>query len=260
MTEQQIITGNLKINYRIFGMKPFDTAQGKTMLVLHGWKSNSERWQKTAELLAAANIQTIVPDLPGFGKSQEPLSAWSLDNYVDWLVEFCRQVPELKDSFYLGGHSFGGALAAKFAIKYPQKVQKVFLISAACVRQMKISKKLLWRASKVVKLFSFVPGYPTFRKGFYKYVLRKTDYLQVDGVMKQIYLKGISEDMSHKINFLKVPVVIIWGEKDSSTPLDQAKFINQKIYNSKLIVIPGANHSLQMEVPELLAQHITANL
>lgn len=249
MEERQIIVNNLKINYRVFG-------EGRPMLILHGWKSNSERWQKTAELLAAANVQAIIPDLPGFGKSQEPLSAWSLDAYVQWLADFCAQVPELKDHFYLAGHSFGGALAAKFAIKYPQKVQKVFLISAACVRQVKISKKMWWRASKVVKLFSFVPGYSIFRKGFYKYILRKTDYLQVDGVMKGIYLKGISEDLSHKINFLKVPVVIIWGGKDTSTPIDQARFINHKIYNSKLIIIPGAGHSLQMEAPELLAQHI----
>jgi len=253
MIENQIIVNNLKITYRVFG-------EGKPMLILHGWKSNSERWQKTSELLAAAGIQTIVPDLPGFAKSQEPLSAWSLDNYVDWLVEFCRQVPELNDSFYLAGHSFGGALAAKFALKYPQKVQKVFLVSAACVRQMKSSKKFLYRASKIVKVFSFLPGYTIFRKGFYKYILRKTDYLQVDGVMKEIYLKGISEDLSHKINFLKVPVVIIWGDKDTSTPLDQARFLNERIHNSKLIIIPGAGHSLQMEVPEVLAEKLLQNV
>ncbi len=253
MEERQVITGNLKINYRIFG-------QGTPMLVLHGWQSNSERWQKTAELLAAANIQAIIPDLPGFGKSQEPLSAWSPDNYVDWLVVFCHQVPELKDSFYLAGHSFGGALAAKFAIKYPQKVKKLFLISSACVRQMKTSKKMLWRASKIVKVLAFLPGYETFRKGFYKFILRKTDYLQVGGIMKETYLKVISEDLSHKINFLKVPVVIIWGDKDTSTPFDQARFINQKIYHSKLIIIPGANHSLQMEVPEVLAEKILENI
>ncbi len=253
MNEQQIIVNNLKINYRVFGA-------GRPILILHGWKSNSERWQKTAELLAAQNMQAIIPDLPGFGKSQEPLTAWSLDAYVDWLVQFCAQMPELNSSFYLAGHSFGGALAAKFALKYPQRVQKLFLISAACVRQMKISKKLLWRTSKVVKLFSFLPGYQIFRKGFYKYILRKTDYLQVDGVMKQIYLKGISEDLSHKINFLKVPVVIIWGNKDTSTPIAQAHFIHQKIYGSTLEIIPGANHSLQIEVPELLSEKILVNL
>lgn len=253
MEERQVVINNLKMQYRVSG-------QGKPLLILHGWKSNSERWQKTADLLGAANIQTIIPDLPGFGKSQEPLSAWSLDNYTDWLAEFCRQVPELHDAFYLGGHSFGGALAAKFAIKYPQKVHKLFLVSAACVRQMKTSKKMLWRFSKIAKLFSFLPKYDLARKAFYKFILRKTDYLQVEGVMKETYLKVIAEDLSHKINFLKVPVVIIWGDKDTFTPIDQAHFINKKIYNSKLFIIPGANHSLQLEVPETLAVKIVENL
>lgn len=253
MEERQVVINNLKIYYWVIG-------HGKPLLVLHGWNSNSERWQKTAEILAQHNIQAIVPDLPGFGKSQEPLSAWSPDNYADWLAEFCQQVPELKDAFHLAGHSFGGALAAKFAIKYPQKVHKLFLVSAACVRQMKASKKMLWRVSKMIKIFSFLPKYSLARKAFYKFILRKTDYLQVDGVMKETYLKVIGEDLSHKINFLKVPVVLIWGGKDTSTPMDQANFIHQKIYNSKLVVIPGANHSLQIEVPELLSEKILENM
>lgn len=253
MTEQQIIIDNLKINYRSFGA-------GKTLLILHGWKSNSERWIKAAEILAAENIQVIIPDLPGFGKSQEPLKAWSQDNYVDWLVAFCQQIPELKDEFYLAGHSFGGAVAVKFAIKYPQKVRKVFLIAAACVRTLKTSKKMLWQVSKIVKVFSFLPKYDLARKAFYKFVLRKTDYLQVDGVMKETYLKVISEDMSHKVNFLKVPAVLIWGDKDTSTPIEQAHFLNKKIFNSKLFVIEGANHSLQIEAPEALAENIISQL
>ncbi|MDO8530351.1 MAG: alpha/beta hydrolase [bacterium] len=254
MTEGQVAIKNLKISYKTFGNGE------KTLLILHGWKSNSERWQKAAELLAEKGVTVIVPDLPGFGKSQEPSEAWSLDNYVEWLAEFCRQVPGLEDHFYLAGHSFGGALAAKFALKYPQKVQKLFLVSAACVRQMKFSKKAWYRLSKMVKIFSFVPYYPLARKAFYKFILRKTDYLQVDGVMKGTYLKGVSEDLSYKINFLKVPVVIIWGDKDTSTPIDQARFIHERIPHSTLIVIPGANHSLQMEVPEQLAEKILQNI
>jgi len=254
MEERQIEINNLAISYKVFG------SGSKKMLVLHGWKSHSDRWQATAELLVAHGMQVVVPDLPGFGKSQEPLNAWSQDNYVDWLRQFCTQVPELQNSFYLLGHSFGGALAAKFAIKYPQNVEKLFLVSAACVRQMTFTKKALWRVSKIVKIFSFLPGWQLFKKAFYKFVLRKTDYLQVGGVMKETYLKVISEDLSHKINFLKVPVIIIWGSKDTSTPPEQAHFINKKIYNSTLVMIPGANHSLQIEVSQVLAQHILAHV
>ena len=65
MTEHQVLINNLKINYKIVG-------EGRPMLILHGWGSSSDRWVPVAELLAQRNIMAIIPDLPGFGKSQQP--------------------------------------------------------------------------------------------------------------------------------------------------------------------------------------------
>lgn len=252
MQEQQLIVKNLKINYKAFG-------QGKPLLILHGWPSKSDTWIKTAELLEQKGMCVIVPDLPGFGKSQEPSQPWTMDVYVEWILEFCNQVPELKNSFYLLGHSFGGALAAKFAIKYAQRVEKVLLVSAAIVRPKTTKKSLIGRAAKVAKLFSFVPQYENIRKAAYKFLLR-SDYPYVSGVMKETYLKVISDDLSHKVNFLKVPVSIIWGDQDQYTPIDQANFIHQKIHGSSLTVIPGEGHALQIKVPEILAEKITTSI
>lgn len=230
------------------------------MLVLHGWGSDSTRWHKVTDILSVANIQVIIPDLPGFGQSAKPTDSWKLDTYVEWLCEFSENVPELKDGFYLLGHSFGGSLAAKFSIKYNQKVKKLFLISAACVRQVTLWKKILHRISKIVKVFSFLPYYDKARKGFYKFVIRKSDYPYMQGVMKDTYLNVVSDNLSHKLLFVKVPTVIIWGDKDTFTPLYQAEIIHKKITGSKLIIIPGADHALQIHFPEILSQKILENL
>ena len=251
MQESNIIVKGLKINYKVIG-------EGKPMLVLHGWPSSSEKWVKLAELLER-QTQIIIPDLPGFGKSQQPMESWNMDAYVEWIREFCDQVPELKGSFYLLGHSFGGALAAKFAIKYNQRVKKLFLISAACVREKTAGKKILRQISKAAKLFDFIPYYEKLRKGFYRVAL-KSDYPYQSGIMKETYLKVISDDLSHKINFLKVPTIIIWGDKDVSTPLEQGEFVHQRIPHSTFIVLPGGRHSLQIEMPELLAEKLSANV
>src|SRR3989344_891612 len=101
MTEETIEVKNLKINYKSFG-------SGKPFLILHGWQSSSDRWMKVGELLQE-KYRVIIPDLPGFGKSEEPKEAWSLDSYVDWLLEFTAKVLELNKEFYILGHSFGGA-------------------------------------------------------------------------------------------------------------------------------------------------------
>ena len=253
MIEEKVLIGGLKINYKVFG-------EGRPLLVLHGWSSSSDKWQKIGETLIGKNLKIIIPDLPGFGKSQTPQSAWSLDNYVQWVQEFSESVSDLKNGFLLLGHSFGGAIAAKFAIQYNQKVEKLFLVSAACVREKIETKSMLARGAKLVKLLSFIPGYELFRKDFYKFILKRSDYVYVSGVMKETYLKVISEDLSPKLFFIKTPTVIIWGDKDTYTPIEQAYFINKKVENSKLVMIEGAGHAIQINHPEILAEKILENL
>ena len=277
MIEKKVLVKDIEVNYKVFGegKPPSESVnEVKPLLVLHGWGSKSERWTKVAELLTQIpsedsselklmqkGMQIIVPDLPGFGLTPEPSTAWNLDNYVDFLYEFSEKVPELGREFYLLGHSFGGSVAVKFTIKYNQKIKKLFLISAACVRKVKLSKKILYRLAKIAKVFSFIPGYALLRKAIYKFVLRKSDYPYVkEGIMKETYLKVVSEDLSWRMPFIKVPTVIVWGSKDTSTPLAEAQIVNQKIRNSKLIVVPDAKHSLQLEVPEILAQKIAENI
>lgn len=245
----ETIINGLKINYLVLG-------EGRPFLILHGWGSSAERWDKVIKFLVEGGIKVIIPDLPGFGKSDLPPNAWNLNNYCSFVEDFVLNIPELSGDFYLLGHSFGGALAAKFAIKHPQKVRKLFLVSAACIRKKTVKKWYLARISKIFKIFSFLPFYDLARRAFYKFIVGKSDYLQVNGVMKEAFLKVVSEDLSQHLSFVKVPTVIIWGEKDNTTLLEDAYFINKKIENSKLVLIPGVGHDLNQKAPEVLSQEI----
>src|SRR3989344_8631904 len=112
MIENKVLIKNLETHYKVFG-------QGKPILILHGWPSSSDKWQEVAQILAKKYL-VIVPDLPAFGKTQEPNLAWDTNDYIEWLREFCDNVEGLQKEFYLIGHSFGGALAAKFTVQYNQ--------------------------------------------------------------------------------------------------------------------------------------------
>jgi len=255
MIEDQVLVKKLRVNYKTFGAE-----DGKPFLILHGWGSKSDRWVALGELVARKNIRVIVPDLPGFGDSQEPESAWNLDNYVDWVQEFTQTIPELKNEFYLLGHSFGGAICVKYAIKYAQRVEKVFLFGAAVIRKKTIKKQVLSKISPVVKMFAFLPFYDLGKRAFYKFVIGGSDYLRVDGVMKQTFLKAISEDLSQKLLFIKIPTVIIWGNKDDTTLVEDAYYMNKKIDNSKLVIIEGGDHDLEQKMPETLSEKILENI
>lgn len=253
MEEKNISIKNTNSVVKIFGEKNSE----KKLLVLHGWNSNSDRWQEVAEPLAENGFKVYVPDLPGFGKSDPLQEPWNTNQYIDWIENLISEL-DLKE-FYLMGHSFGGALASKLAVKHAQEVKELFLVSAACIRKKTNKKKSFAFISKIIKIFSFIPGYNFFRKAVYKFIIRKSDYTYVEGTLKQTYLNVIAEDLSFHLPFIKVPTTIIWGKKDVSTPIEDAHYINKQIKNSKLIIIPEAGHDLNRKQPKILAQKILEN-
>ena len=240
-----------KVNYQVFG-------EGKPFLILHGWGSSSDKWVPIAEKISERGFKVIVPDLPGFGMSDALTTVWSSNNYINWIEAFVKEL-KIRD-FCLLGHSFGGALAVKFAIKYPQEVKKLFLVAAASVRRRTTPKSFLKNISKWIKKLSFIPYYSLFRKAFYKFIIRKSDYPYVEGLMKETFKNVISDDLAQFTGFIRIPTVIIWGDKDKSTPVEDAYFMNEKIKNSKLFIIQGAGHILYKECPEVLTEKILENL
>jgi pimeloyl-ACP methyl ester carboxylesterase len=247
----EITINGIKTNYQVFG-------EGKPFLILHGWGSNSDRWIAVAEEISKKGFKVIVPDLPGFGKSDTLLVPWNTNKYISWIEQFVKEL-SLGD-FYLAGHSFGGALASKIAVKHVQEVKKLFLVSAACIRRKTAKKSFFKKLSKIIKLFYFLPYYSFFRKAIYKFIIRKSDYVYVEGIIKETYLNVVAEDLSFHLPFIKVPTVVIWGDKDDFTPIEDGYFISKQIKNSKLIVIPGAGHDLNRKQPEILAEKILENL
>jgi len=224
------------------------------ILILHGWGSRAENWSRVKELLENQGYKVFVPDLPGFGENSPLSRAWAIDDYVEWVSDFCEK--NNLSQFFLLGHSFGGAVAVKFSLKYPEKVKKMFLVASSGIRRKTIKKEILKKIANFLKFFSFLPFYSSIRKIFYKIVIQKSDYPYTEGIMKETYLKIINEDISSCFSEVSVPTIIIWGDKDDVLPVENAYFINQKIKNSDLVIIPGVNHDLERKVPEILAEKI----
>jgi len=224
------------------------------ILILHGWGSRAENWSQVKELLEREGYKVFAPDLPGFGKNPPLSRPWAIDDYVEWLADFCEK--NNLSQFFLLGHSFGGAISLKFSLKCPEKVKKMFLVASSGIRRKNLKKKIFKKIANFSKFFSFFPFYPLFRKIFYKIIIKKSDYPYTEGIMKETYLKVINEDLSFLFSQVSVPTIIIWGEKDDVLPVENAYFMNQKIKNSNLIIIAGANHDLERKVPEILTEKI----
>jgi len=229
----------------------------KTLIILHGWQSSKEKWNKVKEILKREGIRIFIPDLPGFRPENELKKPWTLDDYVEWFENFLEIYPELKEGFFLLGHSFGGRMAIKFAAKNPERLKGLILISAAGVQaKNSLKKTVLKYASPFFKKFSFLPGYYSLRKIFYKFIVGKTDYLQLQGYLKETFKKVIAEDLTHYLDRIKVRTLILWGSEDRITPLSDAKLLKRKIKDSKLEVLEKIGHAPYLENPKLLAEKI----
>ncbi len=235
-----------------------------TLIILHGWQSSKEKWQKVKELLESPDLRVIVPDLPGFKPETGLEKSWNLDDYVLWLEKFSGDIPLSAESkFFLLGHSFGGRIAIKFAAKHPEKLTGLILVSAAGIKK----KKTIWDRIllAVIKLtrklgveettFEKTP-WSILRKLFYRYFLRKTDYLRATPRQKEIMKNILEEDLKPLLEKISTKTLIVWGRKDKATLLKDGHLMAEKIKNSRLEILENIGHTPHLENSELLSQKI----
>jgi pimeloyl-ACP methyl ester carboxylesterase len=226
-----------------------------TLIILHGWGSLKERWLEVKSLVSQ-DINVVVMDLPGFKKETELSRVLDLDDYVDWFKEFAQ---EFDEPFFLLGHSFGGRIAIKFAAENPERLKGLILVSSAgIIPKKKFSRNIVSKTAQFGKVFSFVPFYKLFRKGFYKYILRRTDYIQAEKLpyLKETFKNVIKEDLRQYFSKIKTRCLIVWGDKDDMTPLSDGRLMAQEIPNSRLEILRGIGHFPYTQNPKLLAKKI----
>jgi len=230
----------------------------RNILILHGWGSNSLRWQRVKELLEKNGIEALILDLPGFGITPSPDRPWSRDDYINWIFQKLKEKNWQK--FNLLGHSFGGGLVVKITAAFPERIEKLILLSQAIIKRRSIKSYLFYWVAFLGKKIFFLPGFrklqPQAQWVIYK-LAGTRDYYVADGMMKETMKKiGQEEPLEGLLEKIKIPTLILWGEKDDVLPLKDAYYIKEKIRGSELKIIPGAKHSPHRETPEELVEAI----
>jgi len=106
-----------------------DEGTGKqTIVLVHGLASNAGFWRYNIPELAK-RYRVIAVDLPGYGKSQKDYYLYNMSFFADQIK---RLVDELKiDKFIYVGHSMGGQIGINFAMRFPERLDKLILASPA---------------------------------------------------------------------------------------------------------------------------------
>lgn len=201
------------------------------LIFLHGWAKKKEDYQELADLLAKKYIVYAL-DLPGFGVTAIDRS-YDLDDYVKHVHKF-TQKKSLK-KFVLAGHSFGGRVAIKFALKYSGLLEKLILVDSAGIERKSLETKVAkWLAALT----------PMRLRELFRPMIGSRDYLQSVGLMRETMKKIVAENLEPELSKIKTPTLLIWGEDDHTTPLWMGKTMAAQIQGSTLKVISGGDHGI----------------
>lgn len=225
------------------------------IFVLHGWTYSSEKWGTFLDLLTKENLKAEVLKIPGLTGSIK--RSWTIDDYVGWLK---RALDKEKGKVILIGHSNGGRISLWFANKYPEKIKQLILIDSAGIYHSQLPMRLKRLAFKTIaKIGKKITSSKLLENLIYK-VARAKDYKESSPVMKRALINLTQADRFLTLASLEVPTLIIWGKKDTITPLSDGLLMHKKIKNSKLVILDKARHSPQFTHPKGVVRIITEQL
>ncbi len=237
----------MNINYKGEQLKVnlIDEGQGEVIVFLHGWGASADLYRVIIDVLKR-NFRVVAPDFPGFGKSDEPSFAFDTEDYALFVETLLLELGIAKASFI--GHSHGGRTVLEIATRknFSVEIQKLVLIDSAGIafkKSFKVrAKTALYKTLKALFLTRagkklFPEAVESLRKKF-----GSADYTACSETMRQSMVKVLKSDYTNKLGDIKVPTLLIWGDKDTATPIQCAKLMEKEIPDCGLVTIKGAGH------------------
>ncbi|WP_315792003.1 alpha/beta hydrolase [Fischerella sp. JS2] len=214
------------------------------ILFLHGWGISTEPDHEILELLAQQH-SLIAPDLPSFARSPYPQVIPDYESYAKFILSFLETL-NIKQ-VHVVGHSLGGGIAIALSNECPDKVRSLVLVDSTGVPSASIPEIIPRRAIEMTAQIS-IP----------KLKLQLVDIPQVfshnllfnTGNVIQALLISLQKDIRHLLPTITAPCLLLWSEKDLTTPLTIAQEMARMIPSSKLVTVEEGWHEWGLWYPE----------
>lgn len=234
-----------------------ETGTGSTAVFLHGLGGGRTAWRpQLAEL--SSSRRCVAWDAPGYGESA-PVADTSFDAYADAAVAFIDTVSP-NAPVDLVGMSFGGMIAQYAAARAPERIRTLTLLCTSPKFGLDGTDPDEWRANRLSGLEAM--GSPAAAAPAILSSLAgpRGAHVVPEAVeaMARVPLSGLLDSLStiasHDSRALlpevHIPTLILVGELDDETPVAYAEAIDELLPDSRVVVIPGAGHLLNLEAPQ----------
>jgi len=247
-----------KLHYRDSGPKT-----APVLVFLHGFGSSLHTWDTWAAALDK-DYRVIRLDLPGFGLSGENTENDFSDSHDLAVIMGLLDTLHINKASFIG-NSLGGKLAWQIAYTYPERVEKLILISpdGFASEGFEYNKQpdssfmlnaMVWTLPKPALKMNLLPAYADPNSLTTSLLNRYHDLMCAPGVRKSIATRvhqTLLKDPLPMLKSIRAETLLIWGERDAMIPVANAKDYMGSIATSRLVVLPDIGHLPQEEQPQL---------
>jgi pimeloyl-ACP methyl ester carboxylesterase len=247
-------------------MRYFVGGEGPPLLLVHGLGGAASNWTELAPLLARRH-RLLVPDLPGHGGSSALPAVSGLDPFADRVALVAEREGLLPAPVV--GHSLGGMVVLRLALRRPADVQAVVLAGAAGLSIGNVVGRQLLSVFSTVRPGRLAARYrgwvtrsPLLRRLVFGFVSVADPIALTEGAVEgflaaQLLHTDVDsawralrvDDPRQELEGVRCPVLVLWGSEDVQLPLDDAFEYTRRL-RARLRVIPGCGHLLIGERPD----------
>lgn len=228
------------VHYEVFG-------RGQPIIFLHSWLGSWRYWAPTMDAVAQ-RYRAYALDFWGFGESDRKTGTFTISEYMGMLIKFMEQMGIQQTNIV--GHGLGGMVAIRAAREHTQYFTRVVVISTPLqghilreVIKPGALSRLLGRTRPTTVWSKLVRQIPIDDPDVQQELYDDTDDLS-DVVIEHVHESIMETDLEDSLAAIdSIPLLAIYGEKDTIVPPDHAQFLNGDHGRPhQLIVLPRANH------------------
>jgi 2-hydroxy-6-oxonona-2,4-dienedioate hydrolase len=236
---------------------------GPLVMLIHGLSARADRWIHNLDSLAAHGLRVIAMDLPGHGFADKGASFdYSAHGYSRWLEQLLNVLSEERAVFV--GTSFGGLIAANFALDYPSRIRGLAAVGA--IGLVPLGEARRQRTMEWLPQMDRESIRARLKIGLYDHSFITEDLIEEDhrintspgaaeafAKLASYYETGIDIDAAAARiaeQATHLPVQLIWGKRDVSVSPEYGVKAHELMQGSMLDMIDAAGHFPYLEKPE----------
>ncbi len=238
------------------------------VVLLHAFPLHSDMWAHQVACLAARH-RVIVPDLKGFGKSDAPdePTAYSMADYGRQLEGLLRHLSV--ERIVLGGLSMGGYVAFSFVASHPDVVAGLVLADTRAGRDTPEVFQRRTDQQEQVRREGTEAVVETLLAGLVSEQTMGTRPQLVEQIRRIMssnppagFIGGLEAmkgrpDSLPQLGTIAAPTLVLVGEHDTPSPPNVVRVWQERIPNSRLVVVPGAGHLSNLESPDVFNDEVS---